>query len=121
MARTQGFDSTLGSLEDFAAAVALYTQALMWAEDERLLSNRSAAYVAQGNFKAALEDAKKCAWVEGHIERPLGSFCKVRSWHPVGPRAPSAGASHCAACGATIWPLAPLHRAKTRRGLNGWP
>ena len=48
-------------VEDFTAAVALYTQALMWCQDERLLSNRSAAHVAQGNFKAALEDAKKCA------------------------------------------------------------
>eukprot|EP00438_Fugacium_kawagutii_P034990 Skav226099 [mRNA] locus=scaffold4179:61728:62389:- [translate_table: standard] len=43
------------------AAVALYTQALVWApSSETLLSNRSAAYAAAGQFKAALEDAVKC-------------------------------------------------------------
>ena len=42
------------------AAVALYTQALVWAPtSETLLSNRSAAYAAAGQFKAALEDAVK--------------------------------------------------------------
>mmetsp|Transcript_76277 Transcript_76277/g.168442 ORF Transcript_76277/g.168442 Transcript_76277/m.168442 type:complete len:134 (-) Transcript_76277:8-409(-) len=47
--------------QDFQAAVALYTQALVWAPtSETLLSNRSAAYAAAGQFKAALEDAVKC-------------------------------------------------------------
>ena len=47
--------------QDFQAAVALYTQALVWTPmSETILSNRSAAYAASGNFKAALEDAVKC-------------------------------------------------------------
>ena len=45
--------------------MALYTQALVWApRNERLLSNRSAAYAAIGQFKSALEDAVKCDLVE---------------------------------------------------------
>ena len=45
--------------------MALYTQALVWApRSERLLSNRSAAYAAIGQFKSALEDAVKCDLVE---------------------------------------------------------
>ncbi|CAJ1406103.1 unnamed protein product [Effrenium voratum] len=46
--------------QDFQMAIALYSQALVWAPSETLLSNRSAAYAAAGNFKAALEDAKSC-------------------------------------------------------------
>ena len=43
----------------------MYTQALVWApRNERLLSNRSAAYAAIGQFKSALEDAVKCDLVE---------------------------------------------------------
>eukprot|EP00434_Breviolum_minutum_P044804 symbB.v1.2.040060.t3/scaffold6963.1/size14182/2 len=61
--------------QDFQAAVALYTQALVWApRNERLLSNRSAAYAAIGQFKSALEDAVKCEelapeWSKGVFRR----------------------------------------------------
>mmetsp|Transcript_38919 Transcript_38919/g.72368 ORF Transcript_38919/g.72368 Transcript_38919/m.72368 type:complete len:143 (+) Transcript_38919:54-482(+) len=49
--------------QDFQDAVALYSQALELADAETaktVLSNRSAALAASGNFKAALDDAKKC-------------------------------------------------------------
>ena len=49
--------------QDFQEAIALYTQALELADTETsktLLSNRSAAYAASGNFRAALDDATRC-------------------------------------------------------------
>ena len=46
--------------------MALYTQALVWSpSSETLLSNRSAAYAAAGQFKSALEDAVKCGLEKG--------------------------------------------------------
>ena len=49
--------------QDFREAIALYSQALELADAEfskTLLSNRSAAHAASGDFRAALEDATKC-------------------------------------------------------------
>ena len=63
--------------QDFEAAAALYSRALELADAETsktLLSNRSAAYAASGNFRAALDDATRCeelapAWPKSLFRR----------------------------------------------------
>ena len=65
--------------QDFLQAVALYSQALELADAETsktLLSNRSAAHAAAGNFKAALDDATRCeelapAWPKSLFRRGI--------------------------------------------------
>eukprot|EP00164_Ancoracysta_twista_P006057 GFYU01008357.1.p1 GENE.GFYU01008357.1~~GFYU01008357.1.p1 ORF type:complete len:207 (+),score=56.56 GFYU01008357.1:38-658(+) len=56
----------------FDIAVACYTQALEFAEnDPRMLSNRSASYAGAGKYEEALADAEQCVtvasdWVKGY-------------------------------------------------------